>query len=136
MRLHPYLSFNGNCEAAFKYYEKALGGTIVFLATYAGSPMENQVPPEWRGKVMHATLKVGDQVLAGADLHGEQYHTPKGIAMTVDTPDAAEAERVFAALSQNATVQMPLQETFWAKRFGMLRDQFGIPWIVNCENSA
>lgn len=136
MRLHPYLSFNGNCEAAFKAYERALDGKIVFLATYKGSPMENEVPPEWGGKVMHATLVCGDQVLGGADVYGDKFRETHGIALTIDTQDDAQAERIFTALSQGATVQMPLQETFWAKRFGMLRDRFGIPWILNCEQKS
>jgi PhnB protein len=136
MRMHPYLSFSGNCEAAFKFYEKALNGKIVFLATYGGSPMENQVPPEWKGKVMHATFTCGDQVLGGADVYGDQYRETHGIAITLETPDPAEAERVFSEISQGATVRMPLQETFWAHRFGMLRDQFGIPWMMNCEKGA
>lgn len=132
MRVHPYLSFNGNCEAAFRFYEKALNGKIVFLATYKGSPMEKQVPADWAGKVMHATFTAGEHVLGGADVYGDNYRETHGMALTIDTSDAAEAERAYAMLSQSASVQMPLQETFWAKRFAMLRDQFGIPWMINC----
>jgi len=136
MKIHAYLSFNGTCEEAFKLYEKVLRGKITFSAAYAGSPMASEVPPEWQNKIMHATLMVGDQVVSGADPYGEQYRKPQGIAMTIDVEDATEAERIFTGLSEGATVQMPIQETFWAKRFGMLTDRFGIPWMVNCGNPA
>jgi PhnB protein len=136
MQLNPYLMFNGQCEAAFKFYEKALGGKIVAMMTYAGSPMEEQTPPEWRNKVMHGRLTVGDEVLMGSDAPPGRYEAAKGFSVTLGIADPAEAERVFHALSANATVQMPLQETFWARRFGMLVDQFGTPWMINCEKAA
>ena len=132
MKIHAYLSFNGTCGEAFKIYENLLKGNITFLGTYAGSPMSGQVPPEWQNKVMHATLTVGDQVISGADQFGDHYRKPQGVSMTVDLEDTAEADRIFAGLSDGATIQMPIQETFWAKRFGMLTDRFGIPWMVNC----
>jgi PhnB protein len=136
MRLNPYLAFNGQCEAAFKFYEKCLNGKIVFIMPHAGSPIENQVPKEWRNKILHATLQVGDQVLQGADAPPDHYKKPQGFCVTINIQDTAEAERTFRALSENATVQMPLQETFWAARFGMLIDQFGIPWMINCGKPA
>lgn len=133
MQLSPYLTFNGQCEAAFKFYEKVLGGKIEAMLTYAGSPMADQTPPEWRNKVMHARLTIGDTMLMGSDAPPDRYAPMKGIMVTlgIDNPD--EAERIFRALSENATVQMPIQKTFWAARFGMLVDQFGTPWMVNCE---
>lgn len=133
MQLSPYLTFNGQCEAAFKFYEKVLGGKIEAMLTYAGSPMADQTPPEWRNKVMHARLTIGDTMLMGSDAPPDRCAPMKGIMVTlgIDNPD--EAERIFRALSENATVQMPIQKTFWAARFGMLVDQFGTPWMVNCE---
>jgi PhnB protein len=136
MQLSPHLNFNGNCEAAFKFYEKSLGAKITFMMPHEGSPAAEQVSAEWRSKIMHATLTVDDCVLSGADLPPEHYQRPQGFSVTLGIKDPAEAERVFAALAENATIQMPLQETFWALRFGMLIDQFGIPWMINCGKAA
>ena len=136
MQLSPHLSFNGNCEAAFKFYEKSLGAKITFMMPYEGSPAADQVPAAWRNKILHTTLTVGDYVLSGADVPPEHYQKPQGISVTLGIQDPARAERVFHALTENATIQMPLQETFWAIRFGMLIDQFGIPWMINCGKAA
>jgi PhnB protein len=136
MQLNPYLVFNGQCEAAFKFYERCLGGKIEMMMTHGDSPMAEQVPPEWRNKVMHARLVLSDKVLMGSDAPPDRYEEPKSFSVSVGVDKAAEAERIFNALAQNGTVQMPLQKTFWAERFGMLVDQFGIPWMVNCEPAA
>jgi PhnB protein len=133
MQLNPYLSFNGQCEAAFKFYEQCLGGKIGVMLNYGSSPMAEQTPLEWRDKIMHVRLTVGDQVLMGSDSMPEYYEETKGMSVSLNTNDPAEAERIFQAMAENGTVRMALQETFWAARFGMLVDQFGIPWMVNCE---
>ncbi len=133
MELNPYLYFNGNCEVAFRFYEQHLGGKIEAVHTYAGSPMENQLPPEWRDKVMHVRMKVGTTVLMGSDAPEGRYRTPQGFSVSLNLKDAAEADRLFEALSKNGTVSMPIQKTFWATRFAMFTDQFGIPWMMNCE---
>jgi len=136
MQLNPYLTFNGQCEAAFKFYERCLGGKIEFMLTHGNSPMAEQTPAGWRNKIMHARLVVGDKVLMGSDAPPERYEGPKGFSMSLGIDQPAEAERIFNALAENGTVQMPLQETFWALRFGTLVDRFGIPWMVNCERPA
>jgi PhnB protein len=136
MRLNPYLMFNGRCEAAFKFYEKCLGGKIVAMMTHAGTPAENDVPAEWRQKIVHARLMVGDVALMGSDAPPEHYEEPKGFSVSLNIDDPAAAERVFHALAEKGTVRMPIQKTFWAKRFGMLVDQFGIPWMINCEEAS
>ena len=133
MQLNPYLSFDGRCEAAFKFYEKVLGGKIVAMMTFGETPMKDQMPAEWHGKIAHARLTVGDAVLMGGDPPPQHYQPPKGITVTLGTVDPAEAERVFEALSEGGMVTMPIAETFWARRFGMLTDRFGIPWMINCE---
>ena len=133
MQLNPYLSFNGQCEAAFKFYEQCLGGKIGVMLNYGSSPMAEQTPLEWHDKIMHVRLTVGDQVLMGSDSLPEYYEETKGMSVSLNTNDPAEAERIFQAMAENGTVRMALQETFWAARFGMLVDQFGIPWMVNCE---
>ena len=131
--VQPYLVFDGQCEAAFKLYEQCLGGKIETMITHGDSPMADQVPAEWQNKILHARLVVGDQVLMGSDCPPEHYEKPQGfsVSLSIDTP--TEAERIFHSLAENGAVRMPLQETFWAVRFGMLVDQFGIPWMINCE---
>lgn len=136
MQLNPYLTFNGQCEAAFKFYEKCLGGKIEVMMTHRDSPMAEQVPSEWRNKIIHARLIVGDKVLMGSDAPPEHYEETKGFSVSLSVDDPADAERTFDALAANGTVRMPLQKTFWAARFGMLVDQFGVPWMVNCEQAA
>jgi PhnB protein len=136
MQLNPYLTFNGQCEAAFKFYERCLGGKIEFMLTHGDSPMAQQTPAGWRNKIMHARLVVGDKVLMGSDAPPERYEGPKGFSVSLGIDQPAEAERIFNALAENGTVQMPLQETFWALRFGTLVDRFGVPWMVNCERPA
>lgn len=135
MQLNPYLTFNGRCEAAFGFYERSLGGKIVAMVPHAGTPAEQHVPSEWRNKILHARLMVGDEVLMGSDAPPDRYEEPKGISVTLQIEDPADAERIFHALAENGTVRMPIQQTFWAARFGMLVDQFGIPWMVNCEQA-
>ena len=136
MRLNAHLSFDGRCEAAFKFYEKCLGGKIQFMMRHAGSPAEAHVPPQWREKVLHARIAIGGTELMGADAPPGRYETPSGFSVALHIEDTAEAERVFSDLSAGGTVHMPLQQTFWAARFGMLVDQFGIPWMINCGNPA
>lgn len=136
MRWNPYLTFGGDCRAAFEFYERVLGGKNLMLMTFGETPAAEHVPPEARDGIMHARLAVGDQLLMGSDCHPGQPYTGihgSSIALQVDSP--AEADRVFHALAEQGEVTMPLMETFWAVRFGMLKDQFGVPWMVNCEKS-
>lgn len=136
MQLNPYLLFNGQCEAAFNFYEKCLGGKIVAKVTLGESPMAKDTPPERHKEILHTRLVVGDNVLMGSDAPPERYEKPQGFSVTLGFDSPEEAERIFEALSEKATLHMPLQETFWAVRFGMLVDQFGIPWMINCEKAA
>ena len=136
MQLSTCLNFNGQCEAAFKFYEQCLGGNIQTMMTWGGSPMADQVPSEWRDKIIHATLIVGDTALLGADTPPDRYEKPRGFSVTIQINDPPEAERIFQALAEDGTVQMPIQQTFWAARFGMLVDRFDIPWMVNCGQAG
>jgi PhnB protein len=136
MQLNPYLNFNGNCATAFKFYEKCLGGKIAMMMTFAESPMAEQVPAALRDKVMHARMTIGDQVLMGSDAPPDRYDPMKGFSVSLSVDNAADAEKIFNALAANGTVQMPIQKTFWAERFGALVDQFGTPWMINCEGAA
>jgi PhnB protein len=135
MQLNPYLTFDGQCEAAFKFYEKVLGGKIEAMMTYGSSPMAEQTPADWRNKIMHARLTVGDKMLMASDAPPDRREAMKGFSVTISLDDPGQAERIFHALSEKGTVQMPIQQTFWAARFGMLVDQFGTPWMINCEQA-
>lgn len=136
MQLNPHLTFNGQCEAAFRFYEKCLGGKIVVMMTYGESPMADQAPLASRGKIIHATLAFNGHRLTGGDVFPESYEKPQGFSVFLNITTGEEAERIFNALAQNGTVQVPLQQTFWAQRFGMLVDQFGTPWLINCGKPA
>ena len=136
MQMSPYLSFKGDCEEAFKFYEQCLGGKPGEMFRYGGTPMAEHAPAGWADKIMHGSLTIGDQVLMGADAPPDRYQKPQGFSMTLGLKDQGEAERIFKALAEKGTVEMALQETFWAVRFGVLVDRFGIPWTVNCERAA
>jgi PhnB protein len=133
MRLNPHLTFDGRCEEAFRFYVGVLQGRIVSMLPYRVSPLADRVPAEWRDRILHATLDLGEGRLTGADVSSDQgYRTPDGFSVLLEPEDAAEAERIFARLSEGGRVGMPLQQTFWAERFGMVTDRFGIPWMLNC----
>ena len=136
MELNPYLTFNGQCEAAFKFYAQLLGGKIEGMLTHAGTPAEEYVPAEWRNKILHARMTVGDNVLMASDAPPDRYEQPKGFSVSIQLNDRSEAERIFNALAENGTLRMPFEKTFWAAGFGMCVDRFGIPWMVNCEGAV
>jgi PhnB protein len=135
MQLNAYLMFKGQCEEAFRFYEKCLGGKIPFAMTYGESPMAEKTAPDWQKKIMHTRLLVGDQVLMGSDAPPDRFDQPQGFSVSIGVDDPHEAERIFKALAEKGNVKMPIQETFWAQRFGMLVDQFGTPWMINCEKA-
>ena len=135
MHLNPHVNFNGECEAAFKFYEQVLGGKITFSMTWGEMPGADQFPKETHKLIMHTSLNVGDQVLMGADSPPGRYEKPKGMTVGVSLKDIAECERIFNALAENGNVTMPFAKTFWSTGFGMCVDRFGIPWMVNCEQA-
>lgn len=133
MKLNAYLNFDGACREAFQFYNKIFGGQIAAMMPMGEGPMAEQIPKESHDRIMHARLIVDDQVLMGSDCVNGQAEKPAGIAVAINVDDPAEADRIFNALAVNGNVRMPIAETFWALRFGDLVDQFGIPWLVNCE---
>jgi PhnB protein len=135
MKLNPYLTFDGTCEEAFKTYEKILGGKIVAMMPHEGTPAEGHVPPDWRKKIIHARLVTDGTILMGSDAPPDRYQPMQGFSVTLNIKDPAEAERIFNAFAAGGTVRMPLGETFWAAKFGMLTDRFGTPWMINCEKA-
>ena len=136
MRINPYLMFNGNCEAAFKFYEQQLGGKIVMLMTHKDAPSAEQVCSDMHDKIMHVCLDLGDRLLMGSDSPAEYFEPSQGFYIQISVDEPAEADRLFHALAENGTIKMPIDQTFWSARFGMLVDQFGTPWMINCEKAA
>jgi len=136
MRATPYLNFDGTCAEAFRHYERVLGGTILYLQTHGDSPMRNNVGPEWHDRVMHALFQAGELQLMASDAPPSHYEKPSGVYVSLHLDSAAEADRIYAELSEGGEVKMPLQETFWAERFAMFSDRFGTPWMINCEGKA
>jgi PhnB protein len=132
MKVEPYLTFNGDCEAAFRFYEKHLGGRIEMMMKFGESPMASQMPAELLDKVIHVRMTIGDEVLMASDAPPDRYEKPQGFSVSLSVTDPVEARRIFDGLAQKGTIQMPLQKTFWAVLFGMCVDRFGTPWMVNC----
>ena len=133
MKVQPYLFFDGRCEEAIEFYKRNLGATQSMLMRFKDSPEPQQpgmVPPGGENKVMHAQFQVGDTTVMASD--GRCGGKPKfdGFALSLTFPTTAEAVRAFAALAEGGQVQMPLTETFFSPRFGMVADQFGVSWMV------
>jgi len=133
MEVNPYLLFNGSCEEALKFYEETLGAKIESVMKHEGSPMQEQLPPDWKDKVMHARFKIDDHVLMASDAPPGHYSQPQGFSISLSLDDPSRGEDIFNKLAAGGSTRMPFGPTFWAKGFGMCVDRFGIPWIVNCE---
>lgn len=134
MQLTNYLIFNGKAEAAFKFYAQCLRGKIAMMMRFGEAPGGEQASAETRDWLMHVRLEIGDQVLMASDCPPDRpYEGIKGCSVSIQIDDKVEGERIFNALKEGGTVQMPYEKTFWAARFGMLVDQFGVPWMINCE---
>ena len=136
MEVSAYVSFKGDCETAFEFYEEVLGAKPGLLFSYASSPMAEVVPEGWESKIMHGSVRIGGKLLEGADAPPERYDKPQGFALSLNVATAQEAERVFEKLATGGKVQYPIAKTFWSERFGMVVDRFGIPWMINCETTG
>ncbi|MGA7304227.1 MAG: VOC family protein [Rhodothermales bacterium] len=134
MKTTPYLTFNGDCREAFEFYADVLNGKIEAMISHADSPIAGEVPPSWQDAIMHAYLVADDVQLMASDAPGDHYARPAGLHVSLHVESPGEADRIFGTLAEGGSVTMPMQETFWAKRFGMVVDRFGIPWMVNCAN--
>lgn len=128
----PYISFPGNCEEAINFYKDSLGAEVAYIERYEGSPMEGKGPGD---KIMHCTIKIGDTHVMACDNMSPDHPTTVGnnISLAIGSDDTAKAEDMFAKMSEGGSVTMPMQETFWAERFGMLTDKFGINWMFNVD---
>ena len=134
MKINPYLIFNGNCKAAFTFYAQSLPGEIEAMLTFGETPARDHVPADLHNLIIHTRLVIGDQAIMGSDTTPDRpVDDVSGFSVSLNVDSIVEAERVFGALSEEGTVKMPLEQTFWAARFGMLVDKFGVSWMVNCE---
>ncbi|WP_323846464.1 VOC family protein [Microbulbifer magnicolonia] len=132
MNFSPYLNFNGNCREAFEFYARVLGGEIIAMMTFAEAPPEADMSADVGDQVMHAQLKVGEQIFMASDAP-KTFRPAQGMHITIGTDTPEEAKRIYAALSEGGEITMPMAETFWAQRFAMFTDRFGTPWMVNCD---
>jgi PhnB protein len=135
MQMTTYVNFRGQCEDAFKFYETTLGAKIGPVFRYAATPLADDVPADWRNKIMHGSLTIGSNVLMADDAVPGRYEQPQGFSLSLQMNDPSDAERVFDALAAEGRVVTPLGKTFWAARFGVVVDRFGIRWLINCDGS-
>ena len=134
MQVQACLTFGGRCEEALDFYQKAIGAEVTMVMRWNESPdPAMKAPPGWEEKIMHAAFKIGETTLMADDGMRPEKAEFKGVMLSINVPDDAEAKRVFNALSDGATIDMPLTKTFWTSSFGMLHDRFGVPWMVNVE---
>jgi PhnB protein len=132
VQLHTYLNYGGNCEDAFKFYERHLGGKITMMMRHGEQPGGGSgLPAEWNGKVLHARMNIGGTELLGADIPPDRFQPIRSAYLSLTLDSEQEADRVFALLSDSGEVFMPMQETFFASRFAMLRDRFGTSWMLD-----
>lgn len=136
MKVQAYLSFGGRCEEALAFYKKTMGAEVTGLLRWKESPdPAMQAPPGYAEKIMNAAFRIGKTELMADDGMGEKTPEFKGVTLAIEVADDAEAKRIFTALGEGGNVQMPLMKTFWTSSFGMLTDQFGVPWMVNVKAS-
>ncbi len=135
MKLYTYLNYGGNCRQAFEFYEKELGGRITMLTTHGEQPQGSDVPANWKEAVLHARLELGGTEVLGADVPPGRFQPMRSAYLTLILDSNAEAERVYALLTDGGEVFMKMEETFFAHRFGMLRDRFGTSWMLLHERA-
>lgn len=135
MEMSTYLYFNGDCEQAMRFYAEVLGGEVSGVFRNSDAPDPSARMPGADHLVMNMAVKFGNAAILASDAPGDWYTRPAGFNVTVTPQSAAEAERVFTALSAGGEVRMALEETFWAERFAMFTDRFGTPWMINFEGN-
>ena len=136
MKLHTYLNFGGNCEEAFRFYEKNLGGKIEMMMRYADQPDPKNVPPGTEKYVLYLNMTIGETQLMGSDVTPDRFQPMRSVYLSLAVDSSEEAERIFKLLTQGGEVFMPMEETFFAFRFGMLRDKFGTSWMILHEKPS
>jgi PhnB protein len=136
VKLHTYLNYGGNCRQAFEFYVEHLGGRITMLTTHGEQPGADSVPPDWRDAVLHARLELGETILLGADVPPDRFQPMRSAYLALMLDSSEEAERIYALLAEGGQIFMPIAETFFARRFAMLRDRFGTSWMLLHEGRA
>jgi len=136
VKLYTYLNYGGNCRDAFEFYAQHLGGKITMLTTHGEQPGANNVPPEWRNAVLHARIELGDTTVLGADIPPDRFQPMRSAYLSLLVDSAADAERIYALLTDGGQIFMPMAETFFASRFAMLRDRFGTSWMLLHERAS
>ena len=136
MKLYTYLNYGGNCRQAFEFYEAHLGGTITFVMTHGEIPGPAAVPPDRKNAVLHARMELGDTILLGADIPPDRFQPMRSAYLTLMLDSVDEAERIYALLGEGGEIFMPMEETFFAHRFAMLRDRFGTSWMLLHERAS
>jgi PhnB protein len=134
MYIQPYLFFDGRCEEAVEFYTQALGAEVTMLMRFKDSPEPpppGMIPPGSEHKIMHTSLRIGETIVMASDGSCQGQPSLQGFSLSLTVPNAAEADRIFAALADGGQVQMPLDKTFWSPRFGMVADRFGVSWMIN-----
>ena len=133
MKLYTYLNYGGNCRQAFEFYAEHLGGRIVMLTTHAEQPNQERVPADWKNAVLHARLELGGTVIFGADIPPDRFQPIRSAYLSLMLDSVVDAERVYALLIDGGQIFMPMEKTFFAERFAMLRDRFGTSWMLMRE---
>ncbi len=133
MSIDTYLHFSGQCKEAFQFYEKVLGGKIELSMTYGESPAGAETSPEFKDKIIHVRMKIGNSILMGSDAPPQHYQRPQGFSVSIGVTSIAESERIYKELSAGGHIIMALQKTFWSASFAMFLDRYGTPWMINCE---
>jgi PhnB protein len=136
MKLHPYLNYGGNCAEALRFYEQQLGGKITMMMTHGEAPGPGNVPAEWKDKILFARMTIGGTELLANDVPADRFQPMRSAYLSLTVDSIEEAERVYALLSTNGQIFMPIEQTFFAARFAMLRDRFGTSWMILTEGSA
>ncbi len=136
MKLFTFLNYGGNCREAFEFYARHLGGKVVMLVTYAEQPDASKVPPALKNAVLHSRLELGETTVLGSDVPPERFQPMRSAYLTLLLDSNDEAERVYALLSEGGQIFMPMEETFFAHRFAMLRDRFGTSWMLLRERAG
>ncbi len=130
MKLYTYLNYGGNCREAFEFYVEHLGGRITEVTTHGEVGPPDSIPPDWRNAVLHARMELGETILMGADISPDRFQPMRSAYLTLMLDSTEEAERLYELLKDGGQVFMPMEETFFARRFAMLRDRFGTSWML------
>jgi PhnB protein len=136
MKLNTYLNYGGNCEQAFRFYEKHLGGKIKVMMTQEQGPDPSKVPPELKKAILYACMSIGETEIMASDVSPDRFQPMRSAYLSLGVDSSPEAERIHALLSEGGQIFMPMQETFFAFRFSMLRDRFGTSWMIIHQRPA